>query len=192
MATIALGTILEANGPVSRDFWLKNDGTDTVKLLQGYTSCGCTTITFPADSTILPGDSSMVRLTFNPRGKGGEFYEVGTVIYGNAPERLQLVLEGTCITSEETLLKQFPVKIDDSLRLSKDRFDIGIVKNGEKKSRHVTLLHRDQGDRKERFTVDLTVPDSLQPGVHHLTRNIKTIHRDKPMAIPITFDLLIR
>ena len=46
LATIALGTIQEADGPVEHTFWLRNDGTETVVLHQGYTSCGCTTIRF--------------------------------------------------------------------------------------------------------------------------------------------------
>lgn len=46
-----------------------------------------------------------------------------------------MTLTSTCITSEETLLRQFPVRISDHLRLSTDRFDLGVMRQGESKER---------------------------------------------------------
>ena len=74
-ATISLGTIKEADGVQERTFWLRNAGTEAVMLVQGYTSCGCTTIQFDKDKSIAEGDSTCVTLRFNPQGKGGEFEE---------------------------------------------------------------------------------------------------------------------
>ncbi len=53
IATISLGTIQETDGAQERTFWLRNAGDESVVLLQGYTSCGCTTIVFDKDSTSL-------------------------------------------------------------------------------------------------------------------------------------------
>ena len=64
---------------------------------------------------------------------------------------LQSSMSGTCITSEETLLQQFPIRISDDLRLSTNRFDLGYMKAGETKERGVVVLHRDERDRKERI-----------------------------------------
>ena len=78
---VSIGTIREEQGKQERSFWIRNVGDDAVRLVQGYTSCGCTTITFERDALLQPGDSSQVTLSFNPTGKGGEFYESGTVVY---------------------------------------------------------------------------------------------------------------
>ena len=78
MATVSLGTINEADGLQERTFWLRNNGTEAVTLVQGYTSCGCTTIQFDKEQSIAPGDSSAVTLRFNPQGKGGEFEELAS------------------------------------------------------------------------------------------------------------------
>ena len=59
-ATVSLGTIQEADGVQERTFWLRNDGTEAVALVQGYTSCGCTTIHFTKDEPIAVGDSTSV------------------------------------------------------------------------------------------------------------------------------------
>ena len=118
LATISLGTINESDGRQEREFWLRNAGTEAVTLVQGYTSCGCVRLTFPLGKTIQPDDSVRTMLNFDPKGKGGEFFERGTIVYGQSRKRVDIAMEGVCITSEETLMKQFPIEINDGLRLS--------------------------------------------------------------------------
>ncbi|MBQ7571379.1 MAG: DUF1573 domain-containing protein [Bacteroidaceae bacterium] len=188
LATLSLGTIKEADGPREQTFCLRNAGQQAVALMQGYTSCGCTTIRFDRGKAVEPGDSTCVTLRFNPRGKSGEFEETGTLVYGFGHKTIQLSLTGTCISSEESLLQQFPIRISDNLRLSANRFDLGIMRVGETKERSVVVLHRDRGDRREiipvRFTADAKTPKGLQ----HITRRVKTGGK----TINITLDVLVR
>lgn len=191
LATISLGTIQEADGVQERSFWLRNDGSETVTLQQGYTSCGCTSIYFAKDSSVEPGDSTCVTLRFNPRGKGGEFMETGTVVYGNSRKRVELSMVGNCITSEETLQRQFPVRISDRLRLSADRFDLGIMRVGERKERNVIVLHKADNNRQERFTVSFS-PDADTPkGLQHIVRTISTDDGQR-RELKITFDVIVK
>ena len=188
LSTISLGTIQEADGVQEHTFWLRNAGQEAVALQQGYTSCGCTTIHFDKARQIATGDSTAVTLRFNPRGKGGEFEEVGTLVYGENRKHINLTLTGTCITSEETLLRQFPVRISDSLRLSTNRFDLGIMHVGESKERNVVVLHRDESNRQERipirFTVDANTPKGLQHIAHPLEIGNETVI--------VTLDVLVK
>ena len=188
LATVSLGTIQEADGVQEHIFWLRNSGREAVALQQGYTSCGCTTIHFDKARQIATGDSIAVTLRFNPRGKGGEFEEVGTIVYGENHKRVNLTLMGTCVTSEETLLRQFPIRISDSLRLSTDRFDLGIMHVGESKERNVVVLHRDESMRQERipirFSVDANTPKGLQHIPHPLKINNETVI--------VTLDVLVK
>ena len=192
LATISLGTIHEADGVQERTFWLLNTGTESVALHQGYASCGCTTIHFSKDILVSPGDSTAVKLRFNPQGKGGEFEETGTIEYGKNRKRIQMSMVGTCITSEETLMRQFPIRIDDNLRLSTNRFDLGIMHVGEKKERSVVILHRDEANRQERIPIIFS-PDAKTPkGIQHISYPIKTTHRGKQQTFTITLDVLIK
>lgn len=191
MATASLGTIHEADGVVERTFWLRNDGTAAVTLRQGYTSCGCTTIHFDKDSKVLPGDSTSVTLRFNPQGKGGEFEEVGTVVYGERRQRATMALVGNCITSEETLLRQFPIRVGDRLRLSADHLDLGRMRVGETKERGVVVLHRDEDNRQERLTVRFTITDDMPKGLQHLPYSLETKVGDKTVPLNITIDVYI-
>lgn len=189
LATLSLGTIQEADGPREHTFWLRNVGTEATTLRQGYTSCGCTTISFDLGATLAPGDSTSVTLRFNPRGKGGEFLETGTLVYGNRRARIAMQLTGNCITSEETLLRQFPVRIDDSLRLSADHFDLGVMTIGQTKERNIAVLHRGEADRQERLVVRFTADDRLGRGLHHVAQPVQTADGRR---LTITLDVLIK
>ena len=187
LATISLGTIHEADGPKEHTFWLRNAGQEAVVPTQGYTSCGCTTIHFIKDAPVAPGDSTAVTLRFNPRGKGGEFHEVGTIEYGTQRKRVSLALTGTCITSEETLLRQFPIRINDSLRLSTNRFDLGIMRAGETKNRTVVALHCND-NRQERTPIRFTVDAKTPKGLQHITHPLKVGEE----TVNITLDVLVK
>ena len=197
IATTSLGTIHEENGVQERTFWLKNIGQTTVQLRQGYTSCGCTTIHFDRNAAIAPGDSSAVTLRFNPRGKGGEFHEMGTIEYGEQRKRVNMAMVGECITSEETLLKQFPIRINDRLRMSVDRYDLGIVRVGTAKERHVAVLHWNEanpnGDRRiESIKIDFAPTEDSPKGLQHIPYPIKVNDNGEKIEINVILDVIVR
>lgn len=188
MAVVSLGTIQEADGAKEHTFWLRNAGQQAVTITQGYTSCGCTTIHYDKAKTIAPGDSSKVTLRFNPRGKGGEFYESGTIEYGQKRKRLQLALKGECVTSEETLLKQFPIQVSKDVRLSANRFDLGYMSAGDSKERHVTILYMGKKNKKETRVIHFTVDAKLPKGLQHIAYPLKI----GKQQTTITLDVFIR
>ncbi len=192
ISIVSLGSIHEADGVKEHTFWLRNAGTEAVALTQGYTSCGCTTIHFNKDILVSPGDSTAVILRFNPQGKGGEFVETGTIVYGPSHKRMQMSMIGNCITSEETLLRQFPIRIDDHLRLSTNRFDLGIMYAGEKKERSVVVLHKDESYRQERISISFTPDASTPKGVQHIPHPIIVNSQGQELTLTITFDVLIK
>lgn len=191
LASLSLGTIQEADGVVERSFWLRNCGTEAVTLVQGYTSCGCTAIAFERNEAVNPGDSTCVTLRFNPRGKGGEFLETGTIVYSPNRKRIQLSLEGTCITSEETLLRQFPIRISDDLRLSTDRFDLGRMAVGETKERNVIVLHW-ESNRQEVIPIRFTAEEGTRKGLQHIVYPLILSEGKERVETTVTLDLFIK
>ena len=206
LATLSLGTIREADGPVERTFLLRNEGEHALCLRQGYTSCGCTTIAFAQDSCIAAGDTTAVTLRFNPRGKSGEFFETGTLVYqgtsspsGTSRPHVTLSLEGTCLSSEESLAQQFPVRITESLWISANRFDLGIMRVGESKERGVAILHRGEteadgqlSDRQELVNVRYAVDAQTPKGLQHVQRSICIQHDGRAITVPIILDVLVK
>lgn len=192
LATASLGTIQETGGVQEHTYWLRNDGTEAVMLQQGYTSCECTTIDFDKYAQVQPGDSSAVTLRFNPQGRGGDFTVTGTVVYGNERKRVKLSMTGNSILSEETLLKRYPVKVNDNLRLSTDRFDLGVMHPGETKERSVVVLHRDENDRTETLDITFTPNDKTPKGLQHIPYPVITRENGKETKLTITLDVLIK
>ena len=110
---------------------------------------------------------------------------------------------GNCITSEETLMRQFPIRISDDLHLSSNRFDLGIMHVGETKERGVVILHRDErlqvgdatsgiGNRQERIPITFTVDTNTPKGLQHISYPIKTLVQGKEQSLIITLDVLIK
>lgn len=211
LATVSLGTIQESDGVREQRFLLRNDGQEAVALMQGYTSCGCTTIHFDKARQLMPGDTASVMLRFNPRGKGGEFEETGTIEYGSEQlraankrlKRVNLSLTGTCVTSEETLLRQFPVRVSETLRLSTNRFDLGIMRVGESKERGVVILHQPSPAARqsatpaavpaqERVPVTFTVDAATPKGLRHIAYPVKTMDNGKERTVIITLDVMVK
>ncbi len=192
LATASLGTIQETGEVQEHTYWLRNDGTEAVMLQQGYTSCECTTIEFDRYGQVQPGDSSRVTLRFNPQGRGGEFNVSGTVVYGTERKRVKLSMTGTSILSEETLMKRYPIAVTENLRLSTDRFDLGIMHPGETKDRSVVVLHSDENDRTETLTITFTPDDKTPKGLQHIAYPVITKENGKETKLTITLDVLIK
>lgn len=143
IAAINIGTVLDTDSPISRDYWLKNVGEYGWKISQIYTSCGCTTAEFDKDKLVRQGDSIMVTLTFNPEGRHGDFSQTGTVMLtdGEEQEKTILTIEGTVQRSDATIKRQFPYECGNGVRASVNQMDYGILSAGKTKSKYVALYN---------------------------------------------------
>ena len=65
-------------------------------------------------------------------------------------------------------MRQFPVRINDNLRLSTDRFDLGVMRVGDTKERNVVVLHRNKNNSQERIPIHFTVDADKKKGIQHI------------------------
>ena len=65
--------------PVTTVFTFKNEGKKQLEILKTKASCGCTA-TEPEKKLLMPGETSNIKVTFNPAGKDGEQMKQITVI----------------------------------------------------------------------------------------------------------------
>ena len=89
-------------------------------------------------------------------------------------------------------MRQFPICISEDIRLSSDRFDLGIMHVGETKERGVVVLHRDEGNRQERIPITFTVDTNTTKGLQHIPYPIKTLVQGKEQTLTITLDVLVK
>lgn len=72
------GNIREKGGPVSCTFTYTNTGSAPLVLITVSTTCGCTSSEF-SPRPLAPGKSDKIQITFNPKGRSGEFESLITV-----------------------------------------------------------------------------------------------------------------
>ncbi len=123
------GTIKEVDGPARHAFVCRNMGPDTIEITRTRSSCGCTTANY-THGRILPGDSAIVTLEFNPSYRPGPFTKHVVVYLGEA--RNQLEVSGKVIPVGETVGRIFPEKLGD-LRLTSKTAIVGDIKQGHRR-----------------------------------------------------------
>lgn len=181
VAAINIGTIVDTEKPISRDYWLKNAGEYGWKVSQVYTSCGCTTASFDEEKLVRQGDSICVTLTFNPEGRHGDFSQTGTVILTDGEERDKTILtiEGSVTRSEETIKRQFPYECGNGIRASVNKVDCGILTAGKQVSRYIALYN--ESSVKQTIAIGCKQPISASD-------TTVEIQPQESIAIKITYD----
>ncbi|GEM_PF-1828136 len=85
------GIVLQSGGTVSKDFIVKNDGTESVIVSEVLTSCSCTTATIEP-RTIQPEEQAVLQVIFDPNfhfEDSGRFFRIASIksnSLGTAPE----------------------------------------------------------------------------------------------------------
>lgn len=90
------GTIREADGPVTCEFTLQNDGTKPIIIVSAKAQCGCTTPKIPKEP-IRAGESAKLSVTYNPVGRPGEFDKTIRVKTNIKGENVVLKIKGTVL-----------------------------------------------------------------------------------------------
>lgn len=93
------GNIKASDGPVSHEYTFCNSSDQPVIIIMMTNGgCGCTTPTYPR-KPIAPGESSKVKITFDPTGRRGEFNREVKVRYqaGKKKFKQSLTFEGAIV-----------------------------------------------------------------------------------------------
>lgn len=85
------GNIQEVDGRVSHEFEFKNISKNAITLTNVQASCGCTTPNWPKEP-IAPKKKGLIKVTYNPAGRPGNFNKSITVRYQQAGEEKPQVI----------------------------------------------------------------------------------------------------
>lgn len=96
-----MGTVREADGPVSHRFIMRNISPDTITILRAASTCGCTTATV-SHRKVAPGDTASVIVTYNPYRQTNYFHQkVGVMT--DCPQRINyLFVKGSVESSHQS------------------------------------------------------------------------------------------
>lgn len=126
------GAFNESLGAATADFTFYNTGDEPLAILGARANCGCTKPTYTAE-VVMPGDSAVLSVTYDPEGRPGRFDKRVYVDTNTEPSRSTLIITGVSIGSPSTLASRYPVEAGP-LRLSHPGVLLGNIKKGQVKS----------------------------------------------------------
>lgn len=88
------GNVNEKGGPVTHEFKYTNEGTAPLIIKSARAECGCTKPSF-TEAPVKPGESGIIKVTYNPLGRPGGFTKIVTVRCNGVPGKVNLKIRGT-------------------------------------------------------------------------------------------------
>lgn len=81
--TVDMGTISEKGGPRTATFTFTNIGDGNLVITSATAQCGCTRPEY-SEAPVAPGKKSVVKVTYNPKGRPGAFSKNITLKFAGA------------------------------------------------------------------------------------------------------------
>ncbi|MCC8036156.1 MAG: DUF1573 domain-containing protein [Rikenellaceae bacterium] len=143
--TRELGTILEADGLVKVLFEYTNIADKEVSIVDIYTQCGCASPRFDT-KPIAPGGTGMVEVTFDPKGKFGDFRYGLTVTATNGDYNKYntLILRGHVVNSIPIDEIKYPAGLSQSLRADIPAVGMRLIRRGQSRIRSMKIYNTTQ------------------------------------------------
>ena len=162
------GAFDEDMGPASCDFVFVNNESEPVTIVAARASCGCTTPKYPRTS-IAPGDSATITVTYDPAGRPGRFTKYVAIDLSNN-ERTKLYIKGTVVGSEKSVARRFPVDAGFGMMLQHGAVMFGQLTKGHTRTAMVDVYNRSE-DTIRPLAIDLpqhismtAEPKAIGPG----------------------------
>lgn len=149
------GNIKEQNGPVTKEFIFTNKGRSPLVVKNVKTTCGCTVGEFTRDS-VMPGDTGMVKITFDPFGRPGIFKKPAKVMTDGSPALVTLTISGQVIPRPKGPRDYYPFK-EGHIRMKTNHLTFHRMLDNAEKTMHTILYN---GGEKE---IALDLPRSEIP-----------------------------
>lgn len=82
------------------EFKFTNTGNKPLVITQAFGSCGCTVPTPPKDP-IAPGESAVIKVTYNGKGKFPGYFKKAITVKSNATNNIaRIYIQGTMLTED--------------------------------------------------------------------------------------------
>lgn len=176
------GTFHEQDGKVTCQLRVVNTGDADLLILRVKPSCGCTASEFTR-TPIAVGDTGIVTLTYNPKGRPGEFEKDAFVYTNGEPARVRLQIKGNVIPLAETLDDQFPIKAG-AIVYNGNTMPMGEIPRGRGRMTYMSGYNTSTDsivittDNVPRHLSVSAVPDTVPPG----SSSTVTIYFDSKQA----------
>lgn len=108
--TYNYGAFDEDMGTAYCKFYVVNDGDQPMAIVNARANCGCTRPSYTT-APIAPGDTGVVTVGYDPKGRPGRFVKRISVDLDSEPLRTNLQISGTVIGASNTLKSRYPIDL---------------------------------------------------------------------------------
>jgi len=166
------GTIEEIDGPVTHRFTLTNKGRSAIVIENILASCGCTSPKYDREP-VKSGNKAVMEVRFDPKDFSGHVRKSLTVVISDGKKRqhIQLYVTADVIPRPMTIEEEFPLALDQGLRLSGLHAPFGYIQHGTVRTDTLKLLNNSEKDIRLGVIdpagtglLKVRVPDILKPG----------------------------
>lgn len=139
------GVVPDSISLLQRRLSIVNRSKDTVEIIRVDRSCGCTQLQL-SNTVIAPDDSIFLDVKID-LGSSYSFFERDIAIYTNSrDEPFVVYVRALRRLPESSVIRDFPIKISDRLRINIPYVIIGNVVLGEVKSAHINVLNNSDSE----------------------------------------------
>ncbi len=172
---VDFGTIAEEGGRVTKYVVATNKGDAPIYILDVTTSCGCTVVDYSREA-ILPGESTTIGVTFDPRDRPGRFERHLLITTSDMQEGMRLGVIGRVTPRERTVYEIYPFDMGGGLRMESNFHAFAYIEHGAEVEERIAYINN--SDRaitisieqvEESGTLTLTYPQLIAP---HATGDI--------------------
>lgn len=162
------GTFDEDLGNVSCVMQFVNIGDSDVVITDVRPTCGCTASRY-TQTAITPRDTATISLTYNPKGRPGQFSKDVIVNTNGEPKRSVLTIKGNVIGASNTIRSKFPISIGN-LKLNTLTVPFGELRKGQAKTAFIDGYNQSVDSVKINFSnvpshITMSViPEIVPPG----------------------------
>lgn len=170
------GNIKEAGGPVTYEFKFTNIGKAPLKITSARAECGCTKPEYPKKE-IAPGETGIIKVTYNPLGRPGGFTKVVTVRCSGNPGKVNLKIRGSVVPQNSYSA--------GNLSFESTVANFGDMERGVKRKRQISFYNTGQTPVSPVFSCDSEAlslqlsPTEILPG----DRGVLTIYLDSSKVV---------
>lgn len=175
-STYNFGDVAEERGSVVCNFGFKNTGNAPLVINRVTSDCGCTSPDWPREA-IAPGESSVIKVAYNPLGRPGPFIK-RVYIYSNSQNGMKaLTIKGDVSTTSNHAGLMYPLVVGP-LRLTDQKFIFPPVKRG---STHTMRIKSYNSDKSHPIKVHIL----HTPSFITLDKTEYEVGPIEPLEIPI-------
>lgn len=133
------GTISESGGNATVDFKFKNTGKVPLILNKVTAGCGCTTPEW-SKQPVAPGETGIVKVSYNPEGRPGVFTKSVTVNSNGTPGVVSLTIRGNVTRKPADPYAAYKYNIG-LLKIMTNNLYLGIISNTAQVEKEIEIVN---------------------------------------------------